>query len=197
MKATYEETCTEMLQSIFFAHSAGPQQGPGQGSYDFVQWLRGCLDDEQRLQCPIIQDPDSPAYATWKTMLDEQLAAENGEGDITLIGHSLGGSMLLKYISEHTISLRIKALLLVAVPLWGSDDWEVEQFALSDRYAEQLPELPSIHIFHCVDDPVVPYAHAEQYNIQLPHARLHKLDGDDHAFANGLPELAELLKKLK
>nr|WP_235788441.1 alpha/beta hydrolase [Salipaludibacillus sp. CUR1] len=43
-------------------------------------------------------NPENPEYILWKKQLEKELDKLNG--DVILVGHSLGGSVLLKYLSE-------------------------------------------------------------------------------------------------
>jgi hypothetical protein len=52
-----------------------------------------------------------------------------------LIGHSLGGSFLLKYVSEEKIGKTIAGIFLIATPYWGGAGWQYEGY---ERVA--LPE---------------------------------------------------------
>lgn len=128
-------------------------------------------------------------------MFDEEFSVLNGT--IIFIGHSLGGSMLLKYLSEEKTEFRIAGLFLIATPFWGKSGWNVDEFVLRTNFSEYLPELPVIHLFHSIDDPVVPFEPVEFYKNKFPDASVHKLNGNDHAFANGLPKLAEIIQALR
>jgi pimeloyl-ACP methyl ester carboxylesterase len=60
---------------------------------------------------------------------DEPLAIVNEiaaiPGEIILVGHSLGASMLLKHLSEHEALRRIRGVFLLATPFWpGDEDWQ-------------------------------------------------------------------------
>jgi hypothetical protein len=55
-------------KQIFFAHSGGAQ-GHGKGRYDLVDYLRTQLGNKFNIQYPIIENPEAPTYAMWKTML--------------------------------------------------------------------------------------------------------------------------------
>jgi len=184
-----------MKKQIFFAHSGGAQGRPGQGSYDFVDWLRVTLEKEYEIFYPIIEDPEAPTYAMWKAMFTQKLA--NLAGEVLLIGHSLGGSMLLKFLSEERTNLQINGLFLVSAPFWGKDGWNVDDFALRSNFRKHLPELPEIHLYHCLGDPIVPCEHMEYYKKELPSAVIHELGGKDHAFTKGMPKIAENLRSLK
>lgn len=186
-----------MAKSIFFAHSGGAQSNPGEGSYDLVEWLRQNLPDYQ-VSFPLIADPEAPSWEMWQKMFQQEL--EPLAAKTLLIGHSLGGSMLLKYLSEQPDALKntpIKAFILISTPVWGTTDWKVAEFGLKPDYVDALPDLPEIHIFHSEADSIVPYKHAEIYQQQLPDAVLHLQPGDNHVFSEGLPELIALIRELE
>ena len=184
-----------MSKQIFIAHSGGAQGSPGQGSHDFVEWLSKSLGNGYEIQCPIIEDPEAPEFSMWKSMFNHKLA--NLTGEVILIGHSLGGSMLLKYISEEETNLRIKGLLLISVPYWGRDGWNVNDFTLKGNFQNHLPELRKVHLYHCLNDPIVPCDHMKHYQTHFTDAIAHQLSGNDHAFKNGLQKVVETIKSLE
>ena len=181
-----------MSTQIFFAHSGGPQGKPGRGSFDFVQRLREELEPEYSIHHPIIKVPDAPTYEMWETMLDRELCGLYG--DVLLIGHSLGGSVLAKYLSEKSCRFQSAGLFLVAAPWWGHDGWNAEEFTLRSDLSKHLPRIPDIHLYHSLDDAVVPFSHVKLYQKMFPDAFLHELEGSDHVFADGLPLLVEHIK---
>lgn len=180
-----------MPKQILFAHSAGAQTKPGEGSYDFVDCLRKSLNNEYEIQYPVIDDPEAPSYAMWQSMLRQELA--NRSEAVVLIGHSLGGSMLLKFLSEEAVATPIKALFLVAIPFWGKDGWDVKEFALRHNFQHFLPDIPAIHLFHCKDDPIVDSNHMALYKKTIPNAVEHEMSGNDHAFAKGFNDIIQVL----
>jgi uncharacterized protein len=184
-----------MKKQLFFAHSGGPQEKPGQGSYDFVQWLRESLGEEFQIHAPVIEDPDAPTYEMWKMMLDRELCSLNG--DVLLIGHSLGGSVLVKYLSERKCQFLTAGLFLVAAPWWGSGGWDANEFSLKTDRQKHFLKQNVIHIYHCTDDSVVPLLHAKLYKKMFPGAFLHELTGSDHVFAEGLPLLVEHIRTIQ
>ncbi len=183
-----------MNKQIFFAHSGGPQGKPGQGSHDFVLRLRDELEPEYTIHDPVIEDPDAPTYELWQEMFDREFPKL--ADPVLLIGHSLGGSTLLKYLSEETCGLQVAGLFLAAPPYWGEGRWDAEDFTLRDDFSKTLPTIPEIHLYHCLKDPVVPVEHADFYQKLILTASIHKLNGNDHAFSDGLPVLVEHIKKL-
>lgn len=183
-----------MSRQILFIHSAGPQ-GPHEGSSDFIASLRDALGAEYSILSPIMPHPASPAYEPWKEKLTAVLAGLHGE--IIVIGHSLGGSVLLKYLSEESHHAAIAGLFLVATPYWGSDeDWQAEEFILQDGFASKLAGIPRIMLYHSDDDEIVPINHSLLYAEELPNAALRTLHGRGHSFNTGLPELVDDIRGL-
>jgi hypothetical protein len=75
---------------------------------------------------------ETPRYAAWKSQLEESLALLNDKS--ILVGHSLGGSVLLKYLSEETRQKSISGLFIVAAPCWGADqEWQSDEILLSEK----------------------------------------------------------------
>jgi predicted alpha/beta hydrolase family esterase len=174
---------------ILFLHSAGHQHG-NEGSARLVAYLKATLPGVE-LIAPVMPHPDNPDYEVWKAALSQIFTIL--DHNVTLIGHSLGGSVLLKYLSEEKQSHNIAALHLIAVPFWGAEDWEVEEFQLREDFISTLPPIGSVTIYHSKDDKVVPASHAQLYADALQ-AELILLNGYGHAFSDGLPELVARLK---
>ena len=178
---------------IFFLHSGGPQ-GPHEGSSDFASWLRDTLGSEYKVIHPAMPNPEAaPDYALWKAKLGKELGKLK-EG-VILVGHSLGGAVLLKYLTEGPFENPIAGMFLVSAPFWGGDEnWQCEPFTLPKNFARNLPKIPKMFLYHSREDEIVPFAHLALYSDQLPQATVRKLDGDEHVFRRGLPRLVEDIK---
>jgi predicted alpha/beta hydrolase family esterase len=136
-------------------------------------------------------EPDNPKYTLWKGKLEKELAALQGE--VVFIGHSLGGSVLLKYLSEETCPLSISGLFLIAAPYWDKD---FKEYALPDNFVSRLPQISQVFLYHSRNDDIVPFAHLERYAQRFPQAISRALDGDQHTFNDGLPELVDDIKSV-
>jgi uncharacterized protein len=182
------------MKRVFFLHSAGPQ-GEHEGSSDFIAWLAKELGPEYTITHPTMPQPENPDYEPWKTQLRAEL--NKLHGNIILVGHSLGGAVLLKYLTEEKIPAHISGMLLCATPFWGADDnWQYKPFTLPDNFADSLPNIPAVHLYHSKDDPYVPFAHLERYLQAWPGAIKHTIEGSSHAFDKGLPQLVRDIKVL-
>lgn len=184
-----------MKQKIFFVHSAGPQ-GRHEGSSDLVAWLKKELGSGYDVIHPKMPHPKTPDYGPWKTKLKKELAKLKGE--MMFVGHSLGGSVLLKHLAEEPFATPISGIFLVAAPFWGGDkNWKYEPFILPKDFAKRIPRIPKLFLYHSKNDPIVPFAHQALYAEQLPDATIRRLNGDVHDFSQGLPELAADIRTLK
>jgi uncharacterized protein len=172
--------------------------GGGQEAYEEDKKLAASLQDllgaAYDVRYPEMPDADSPEYGAWKEQIARELAALDGE--VVLVGHSLGGSILLKYLSEEEVEKPVAGLFLIAPPYWGAEDWEVSEYALQDGFASKLPpELP-VFFYHSRDDEVVPFAHLALYTEKLAQATFHEFDGRGHQFNDDLSEVARDIKGL-
>ncbi len=114
--------------------------------------------------------------------------------DVRLVGHSLGAMFLAKYLETNPLTTKVKQLILVA---GGYDDETMEELG-SFKLASvgKLPQsAEAIHLFHSVDDPVVPYSELAKFHQQLPEAIIHSFSDRGHFLDSTFPELLEVLIK--
>jgi hypothetical protein len=179
---------------ILFLHSAGAQHEE-EGSAKLLQYLKHSLSADYDIVAPLLPDPEDPHYENWKDAIDTKF--NQLDSGMVIIAHSLGGSVLLKYLAEASISKQIAAIFLVAVPYWSVDeDWDVSEFILSPGFADDLPHVPVITIFHSKDDQVVPVKHAAIYASEIPVATMKIVNGHGHVFWDGLPDVVAAVKEV-
>jgi hypothetical protein len=176
-------------------------QGGGEGAYEedgeLVAYLRDALGAAYEVLYPQMPNESDPDYEPWKVQIKKELAAL--EGEVILIGHSLGSSFLLKYLAEEKIEKSIAGIFLMATPYWGGDGWLYEGYeaiALPEGFASKLPSGAPIFLYHGRDDETVPFAHLALYAEKLPQATIRALDGRGHQFNNDLSEVVEDIKSL-
>jgi hypothetical protein len=181
-----------MKKNVLFIH------GAGEGAYEedrlMVASLQDALGAAYEVHYPRMRNEESPEYADWKPQITSELAAL--EGDVTLVGHSVGGSVLIKYLSEKRVEKPIASLFLLATPYWGADEfWKWNAVQLPEDVAAKLASIPRIFLYHSRDDNIVPFAHLALYAARLPKAILREVDGRGHQFANDLADVAEDIRK--
>ncbi len=178
-----------MAKQVLFIQGAGNKWNPD-GSGNLIAYLQEQLGSDYEVLSPDMPDPDHPQYEAWRTQIEKELAALTD--DAILIGHSVGGSVLLKCLAFGAYQKHIAGLFLVAAPYWGKDaDWQIDEFMLPEDFAAKLPQIAQIFLYHSRNDEEVPFAHLGHYQEKLPQANARALDGHEHSFKHGLPELVD------
>lgn len=182
-----------MMRQVLFVH------GGGEGAHEVDERLAANLQDglgaAYDVRCPQMPEEDSAGYEAWRDRISQELAALDGE--MILVGHSAGGSVLLKYLSEGKLERPVGGLFLIAPPYFGAEDWEVGEYELREDFASKLPgELP-VFFYHSRDDEVVPFVHLALYREKLPQAHFHEVDGRGHQFDDDLSEVARDIERLR
>ena len=185
-----------MAKKILFIHGAG--DGAYKEDQAMVDSLQKVLGAGYAIHYPKMPQEDSPEYPLWKEQLTKELA--EWEGELILVGHSLGASVLLKYLAEEKLEQTVNGLFLLAPPYWGAEDWQVDEYTLKDDFAANLPEDMPIFFYQSREDKIVPFAHLGFYKEVLPQATFRELDKQDayggHQFGNDLAEVAEDIEGL-
>lgn len=144
----------------------------------------------------LVKMPNSQnaVYKEWCVWFEKFLPLLNDE--VILVGHSLGAVFLAKYLSEHTVTKKIKATLLVAPP-FGRDLGEpLPQFSITEPLTVFEVQGGKISIYHSKDDPVVDFAELAHYQEQLPAAHIHVFEDRGHFNMEKFPEIVEEVKTL-
>lgn len=182
-----------MATPVLFIHSGGTQ-GPHEGSDDLVRHLRKGLREDHVVLYPRMPEPDTPEYELWKLTIDRELSSLDDE--VILVGHSLGASVLLKYLSEEPCEKSILGLFLVAPVFFGRRGWKVDEYVLRTDFETNLRRIPRIFLYHSRNDNVVPFNHLIQFADKLPHAVSRAFENRGHLFTTGLPELVDDIRNL-
>lgn len=176
-------------------------QGAGEGAYaadkKLADSLKRSLGTAYTVQYPAMPHEDEPDYAAWKHQIEEELAKT--KGPVILVGHSLGGSMLIKYLSEVEIKNQIAGIFLIAIPFWGGDGWlyeGYEELELADGFAARLPRSVPIFLYQGRNDEIVPFDHLALYAKALSQATVRELDDRNHQLNDNLTDVANDIKQL-
>jgi uncharacterized protein len=181
-----------MSKQVLFVHGGG-EEAYAQDK-KLAENLQDVLGAAYDVRCPKMPDEASPNYEAWKDTIARELAALDGE--VVLVGHSLGALVLLRYLTEEAVEKPVAGLFLVAAPYVGTEGWQVEEDALREDFASELPEGLPVFLYHSSDDEWVPFAHLALYAEKLPQATIHEFDGRGHQFNDDLSEVARDIKEL-
>jgi uncharacterized protein len=168
-------------------------QGAGKGAWDedrlMAASLQAALGGGYEVVCPQMPDEENVPFAAWKSQIESRIRARRNE--VILVGHSIGGSVLLKCLCEPRFARNIAGLFILAAPYWGEEPgWEWDEVVLPPDLAAKLNGRWPIVFFHSRDDEVVPFKHLSMYAARVPRATIREVDGRGHQFNNGLADVA-------
>lgn len=177
-----------MRKPVLFIH------GAGDGAYEedelLAASLRDALGPGYTVLYPRMPTADSATYDDWIAPIDAELARLDQA--VSLVGHSVGGSVLLKYLAETRVAPAVAGMFVIATPYWGADEfWRWDEARLPSDAAARLAHLARLVLYHSRDDEVVPFEHMALYEGLLPDATFRELDGRGHQLGNDLTEVAQ------
>lgn len=158
--------------------------------------LRDDLGGDYDVLTPRMPNSKNAKYKEWKIWFTKII--QKMDKNILLIGHSLGGIFLAKYLSENKISKNIIATILVAAPFNndGIDGESLKKFALPQSLGLFAKQSKRIYLLHSIDDPVVPLVHVKKYKKSLAKARVKIYKNMGHFTQEHFPEIASLIQKI-
>ena len=181
---------TKVVQVLFI-------QGGGAGTHDkwdnkLVDSLRQELNEGYEVRYPRMPDEEEPSRAAWIPGIRREMA--DLHAGAVVVGHSLGGTILVSALAEQPPERGLAAIVLIAAPFVGEGGWPSDDFELPKDLGARLPHGVSVHVFHGLQDRTAPPSHADLYAQVVPQARVHLLPGRDHQLNNDLHDVAEAIK---
>jgi hypothetical protein len=174
-------------------------QGGGAGVHDewddkLVDSLRRELGPSFEIRYPRMPNEADPTFAAWKNALEKEFTTL--DDDAILVGHSIGGTILINALAEIPSKPKLRAIFLVAAPFVGKGGWPSDDMNPAPDLGARLPRGVPVYIYHGLKDETAPPAHSELYARAIPRARVHRLPNRDHQLNNDLTEVAETIKSL-
>ncbi len=124
---------------------------------DWKPTLGQRLGEEYEVFLPAMPNKTNAVYDEWKLWFEKIL--EKLEQDVVFVGHSLGASFLIKYLSQNKINKNIKSVHLVSgVYDKDFDGLGLCTFTLPENFDMQTK---NVFVYHSEDDPVVPFSALE------------------------------------
>lgn len=164
--------------------------------WDWKSTLHTDLGDDFDVLVPHFPNKQNANYEEWKIFFEKIL--DITDDDLVLVGHSLGGMFLIKYLSENKINKNIKGLFIVASPFKRADkNDEFQRFAHTEDLKNISDQIDNIHFIHSKDDKVVDFESLERFREELPKANYLVFEDRNHFFKDdSLPEIIQLIKSL-
>lgn len=144
---------------------------------------------------PRMPNSTNARYKEWEILFGKILLLLGKNA--VLVGHSLGGIFLAKYLSRNVAPRKIKATILVAAPFDGaSGDESLSDFVLPKSLEKFSKQSKNIFLVHSKDDPVVSLKELKKYKKALSSAKEIILKGRGHFNKEAFPEIVTEIKNL-
>ncbi len=170
----------------------------------WIPWLMEELAKNKIFACALaMPNPKNPSVPEW---IEEISHAVNNAPDdeIYLVGHSLGATAVMKYLESIPNEKKVSGVVLISGLISPLDPENsksnyraIDSFVVPSIYFEKVKNKSDKFILlHSVDDPAVPFAHAEIISKEL-NCKLVKVDKYKHFFILAEPicyQIPELLK---
>ena len=174
-----------MKDTVLFIHGAGG--GAYEADAKLADSLRRELGPAFEIRYPRIPEDDVP-YAVWAEAIVAGLA---GTARSFLVGHSVGASVVARYLADGDPAPGLAGAFLIAAPFWHDHDfWHWKEAELPKDAAARLPAGLPVYLYHGRDDASVPFDHLEMYAALFPQAVVRRLDGRDHQLNDDLAVVA-------
>lgn len=171
-------------------------QGGGEGAHEedalLAASLQKALGAEYDVRYPQMPGESNPDMQIWKAKIAKELDAL--DGTVILVGHSIGASILLNYLSDQEVAKPIAGLFLLAAPSWDEENWNFDNLRLPGDLSAKLSRIPRIFLYHNRDDEIVPFSHLALHAARLPRAAIFEGDRGGHQFGNGVANVASDIK---
>ena len=146
------------MNKWFILHGWG---GDSQGNW--FPWLKEQKEQEgNEVFVPDFPNADFPKYEEWKEHWEKSYASKIDESSV-LVGHSLGGGFLLRWLSDNEVS--VDCLILVAPT---PDDCGIDEikdfFTISWNFEVLKQKIKTIEVLGSDNDP---YISLEKFKILI------------------------------
>lgn len=163
----------------------------------WVENFRESLTDFEVLT-PRMPNSQNAKYQEWKIWFERYF--EFLYDDVVLVGWSLGGMFLAKYLSEEKFPFKIKAIYLLAAPSGEFTDESGNNCAsfkfLMQNLTKLTRQVEEVNVWHSEDDFVVPYGELSLYKKFAPEAKFVTFTNKNHFLIPEFPELIDSIKNI-
>jgi len=159
-----------------------------------IKKLKSILGADYEIRYPRMPNEAVPKYAKWKAALEKEFAKL--DGGAILIGHSIGGTILINALAENPPALALDAVFLIAAPFVGDGGWPSDDIESRKKIGADLPEDMPVYLYHGSKDEIAPFAHVDLYAKAIPQAVVRRLKGRNHQLDDDLSEVARDIRSL-
>ncbi len=155
------------------------------------------LGSDYEVFAPTMPNKVNASYQEWSIWFERHfLYLKDG---VILVGWSLGGMFLAKYLAENEVPFKIRKLILLAAPCGTYDDGKGNDCGTFQFDPAILPavanKLEKITLFHSTDDFVVDFSALGLYRQAWPGAKVFEHKDKNHYLVESLPDLVNEIKE--
>lgn len=165
---------------------------PSPSNAQWIPWVqKQLLMQHIHTQALEMPEPYAPKYAKWKHVLEQQ----EPDADTHLVGYSLGGGFLLRWLSETGRQLDKVILVAPWLDIERQLTTDILHFDLVANVAERCQQLT---IFYSTDDMQMILKSVERCREMLENVTYREFSGKGHFLrkqmgTDAFPELVEVL----
>jgi len=149
------------------------------------------LGENYEVFLPEMPNRRNAHYLEWKIWFKKII--DILDDNLILVGSSLGGIFLARYLAENKINKKLKAVILIATPF---DDLNLTDFKLPKSLLNFSNQCENIYLIQSKDDTLVPFEQVEKYKKALPMAKVIVFENRGHFNQETFPEIIELIKQI-
>lgn len=174
-----------MLKRVILLH--GRKKTPTESWYPW--FVKTCQEYGIECTAPRMPVEDPPVLKDWVKVINDLKPDANS----ILVGHSLGGMAILRWLEQAADDVRVSKVVLVAVPnpnvlVHGLSDFYGKDY----DYAKIKKHCDTFIQFHSIDDDIVPFK-AGELNIAGLGGELREYKGLEH-FGNNLTRMRDIFE---
>src|SRR3989338_9052732 len=166
-----------------------------------IKWSGKYLDKSLGKNFEVIRPrmplQDYAKYRDWKIYFERHIPYLRN--NVILIGTSLGGIFLAKYLSENKFLKKILSTFLICPPfdnsLIGDGEELVGGFKLKSDLSRLERSSKNLYLMFSKDDEIVPVSNAEKYRKKLKNAKIIIYKSKNGHFK--VPTFPEIIKMIK
>jgi predicted alpha/beta hydrolase family esterase len=164
------------------------------------RWAQDYIDRELGKKFQIIKPrfplQDNAKYEDWKIWFERYIPYLRN--DVILIGGSLGGIFLAKYLSENKFPKKLLSVYMICPPFDNTIEGEdlVGGFKLKSDLSLIEKNCKDVTLMFSIDDDTVPVAHAEKYRNKLKNSKIIIYKSKNgHFNISKFPEIVKMIKE--
>jgi uncharacterized protein len=175
-------------KKVFLIHGFEGTPNGGWRSY-----LMRELEKQDVYACALsMPSPEAPKLIEWLEEIKRHVD-RNQNDDMYLVGHSLGGTAILRYLEKYT-SPNLKGVVIVSAPCHQNANEKIRDFLSADfDWSIMKKKIPRVIVIHGDNDPLVPVSDAEETTKELGGTSILIPNGKHLNGSAGFIELPEVL----